>query len=146
MAGFGHVCLSIFGKINNLQFLDNQLIDNNETIVSKIETEDFDCSIIVGTDPISHFPQQLSKKLSGKPIILINYNQSATSQFADVVIPSAITGIESNGLAYRIDHVPIELKKILEPPENILSDEEILNKLIDGVKEGWIYGNVNEYY
>jgi len=136
MAGFDHVALSTCGKNNSLQFSNNQLIETFETIVSKIENEDFDCSIIVGTDPISHFPQQLSKKLMAKPIILIDNKQSATAQVADVVIPSAITGIESGGLAYRIDHVPIELKKILNPPNNILSDKEILNKLIVGIKEG----------
>ena len=136
MVGFDHVALSIYGKNNNLLFSNNQLVETSDTIVSKIENEDFDCSIIVGTDPISHFPRQLSKKLMAKPIILIDNKQSITSQVADVVIPSAITGIESGGLVYRIDHVPIQLEKILNPPNNILSDEEILNKLIVGIKEG----------
>lgn len=136
MAGFDHVALSTYGKNNSLQFSNNQLIETFETIVSKIENEDFDCSIIVGTDPISHFPRQLSKKLMAKPIILIDNKQSTTSMVADVVIPSTITGIESAGLAYRLDHVPIQLEKILNPPNNILSDEEILNKLIVGIKEG----------
>ena len=136
MAGFDHVALSICGKNYGLQFANNQLIESTDTIVSKIENDDFDCSIIVGTDPISHLPWKLSKKLMAKPLILIDNKQSATSQVADIIIPSAITGIESGGLAYRLDHVPIELKKIINPPNNILSDEEILTKFMNGFKEG----------
>lgn len=135
MVGFDHVALSFVGKNHSLQFSNNQLAETSDTIVSKIESEDFDCTIIVGTDPISHFPIQLSRKLMGKPLIFIDNKQSATSYVADVVIPSTLTGIESGGLAYRIDHVPIELKTIVNAPGNILTDEEILIKLIEGLNE-----------
>lgn len=135
MAGFDHVALSNSGKNHSLQFLNNQLVETSETIVSKIEKEDFDCSIIVGTDPISHLPSKLSKNLMKKPLILIDNKQSATSYVADVTIPSAITGIECGGLVYRIDHIPIELKKLLNPPSNVHTDEEILIKLMEALKE-----------
>ncbi len=134
MAGFDHVALSTFGKNHSLQFSNNCLIETSETIVSKIEKEDFDCSIIVGTDPVSHFPSILSKKLMKQPLILIDNKQSATSYVADVIFPSAITGIECGGLAYRIDHVPIELKKIINPPTNVDNDEKILNKIINALR------------
>ncbi len=136
MAGFDHIALSAFGKNHSLQFSNNQLVETSDTIVSKIEKGDFDCSIIVGSDPISHFPSRISKKLMTKPLILIDNKQSATSYVADIVLPSAITGIECGGLAYRIDHVPIELKKILNPPSNVLTDEEILDTFIETLKEG----------
>ncbi|MFX1569188.1 MAG: formylmethanofuran dehydrogenase subunit B [Promethearchaeota archaeon] len=136
MVGFDHVALSICGKNRGLQFERNQLIETDDTIVSKIENEDFDCSLIIGTDPISHLPWQLSKKLLLKPLILIDNKKSATSDVADIIIPSAITGIECEGLAYRLDHIPLDLKKIVNPPKNILSDEEILKKIMKGLKEG----------
>jgi len=135
MAGFDHVALSHSGKNHSLQFSNNQLVETSETIVSKIGKEDFDCSIIVGSDPISHFPSLLSKKLMARPLILIDNKQSATSYAADITLPSAITGIECEGLAYRIDHVPIQLKKILNPPSSIHTDVEILNKFIETLKE-----------
>ena len=130
MAGFEHTALSICGKNHSLQFSNNKLLESQDTIISKIKKNDFDCSFIVGTDPISHLPYQLSKNLASKPIILIDNKRSATSEIADIIIPSAISGIESGGLAFRIDHVPIELKKIINPPSNILTDEEIINKII----------------
>jgi len=131
MAGFDHVALSETGKNQNLQFSKNLVIESNDTIISKINNEDFDCSIIVGTDPISQFPHRLSSKLVSKPLILIDNRKSGTSQFADVVLPTAITGIECDGLAYRLDQVPIELKKIINPPSNVPSDEELLDQIIE---------------
>jgi len=133
MAGFDQVALSLVGKNHSLQFVNNKLAETSDTIISKIDNEDFDCSIIVGTDPISHLPWKLSKKLISKPLILIDNKKSATSIGADIILPSAITGIECKGLAYRIDHVPIELDRILNPPNNIISDEEILSRLIEGL-------------
>ena len=130
MVGFDQVSLSICGKNGSLQFKDKNLIETNDTIVSKIKNNDFDCSIIVGTDPISHFPIQLSKELSSKPLIVLDNRKSATSYIADVVLPTAISGIENGGLSYRLDQVPIELQKIVNPPSNIPSDEELLSTIL----------------
>ena len=136
MAGFDHVALSSYGVSGKLQFESKKLVKSEETIVSKINKENFDCSIIVGTDPISHLPHSLSSKLAKKPLIVIDNHNSATSSIADVVLPTTITGIESGGLVYRIDQVPVELKKILNPPNGIPSDEELLNQLIEKLKGG----------
>jgi len=136
MAGFDHVALSSYGVSGKLQFENKKLVKSEDTIVSKINKENFDCSIIVGTDPISHLPHSLSSKLARKPLILIDNHSSATSRIADVILPTSITGIESSGLVYRIDQVPVELKKILNPPNNIPSDEELLNQLIEKLNGG----------
>jgi len=130
MAGFEHVALSNTGKNHSLQYVNGELIDSEDTIVSKINNEDFDCSIIIGTDPISHLPSSLARKLASKPIIVIDNRKSATSTIANVVLPSAITGIECTGLVYRLDHVPLELKKIINPPSNVISDKDLLEKIL----------------
>jgi len=135
MTGFDQVSLPIYGKNGGLQFNEGQLVDTNDTIISKIENDDFDCSIIVGTDPISHLPYGLSKKLASRPLIVIDNRKSATSHIADVVLPTAITGIEAGGLCYRLDQVPIELKKILNPPSKIPSDEELLSQIIEKLEK-----------
>jgi len=136
MAGFDHVALSAYGVSGHLEFKGDQLIKNKEGFVSKIANDDFDCSIIVGTDPISHLPHSLSSKIAKKPLILIDNHFTATSHIAEVVLPTTITGIESGGLAYRLDQVPIELSKIINPPNNLPSDEELLNQLYGLLKQG----------
>ena len=65
----------------------------------------------------------------------INF-ESSIFHILFLIFPSAITGIESGGLVYRLDLVPIELKQFLNPPANIISDEEILSQLIEGLKGG----------
>ena len=69
--------------------------------------------------------------MSLKPLIVIDNRKSSTTSIADVVLPTALTGIETEGLAYRLDHIPIELKKIVNPPSNIHSDDELLAQIID---------------
>ena len=134
MTGFEHIALSTYGKNHSLQFSGGVVVETSESIISKIAKTDFDCSIIVGTDPISHLPWKLSKQLVSKPIILIENKRSATFNVADVIIPSAVTGIECGGLAYRLDHVPLEVHQIVNPPNDVISDEEILSQLIKEVE------------
>jgi formylmethanofuran dehydrogenase subunit B len=134
MTGFDQITLSSYGKIGGLQFKEQKLIDTEESIVSKIDKSNFDCSIIVGSDPISHFPQKLSRKLASKPIIVIDNRKSATYELADVVLPTAITGVESGGLVYRLDHVPIELDPVLKPPSSVLSDYDLLKRINNNLR------------
>jgi formylmethanofuran dehydrogenase subunit B len=44
-------------------------------------------------------------------------------------------GIEAEGTAYRMDHVPLPLKKVVEPPFGVLSDEEILRRVLSEVRK-----------
>ena len=60
--------------------------------------------------------------------------QSITSLVADVVIPSAFTGIEAEGSAYRMDAMPLPLKKIVDPPKGIHSDEEITRMILEKIR------------
>ncbi|RLE62203.1 MAG: formylmethanofuran dehydrogenase subunit B, partial [Thermoprotei archaeon] len=39
------------------------------------------------------------------------------------------------GTAYRMDKVPLRLKKLVEPPSGVLSDEEVLKLLLEEVKK-----------
>jgi formylmethanofuran dehydrogenase subunit B len=57
-----------------------------------------------------------------------------TAMLGDVVFPSAFVGIEVEGTAYRMDNVPLPLKKVVEPPEGILSDEAILKRILAEVR------------
>jgi formylmethanofuran dehydrogenase subunit B len=54
---------------------------------------------------------------------------------ADVVIPSTFVGIEAEGTAYRMDHVPLPLKRVIQPPEGVLSDEQVLRRILSKVRK-----------
>ncbi len=98
---------------------------------SVLQHEEVDAALIVSSDPVAHFPRASIKYLSKIPVIVIDPYESLTSQIARVYIPSAVTGVETGGAAYRMDCVPLRLKKVVEPPAGLLEDKDILTKIMD---------------
>lgn len=103
--------------------------------IDVLARDDVDAALVVASDPVSNFPRKCVENLVKKPLIVIDSHMSATAPVADVVIPSAFVGIEAEGTTYRMDHVPLPLKKIVEPPEGCLPDEEILRMMLERVRD-----------
>ncbi len=93
-----------------------------------------DASLVIAADPGANFPKHAIENMVKHPLIVIDPHMNATAMLGDVVFPAAFVGIEVEGTAYRMDHVPLPLKKVVEPPKGILSDEEILEKILHQVK------------
>jgi formylmethanofuran dehydrogenase subunit B len=104
------------------------------TCMDVLLRDEADASLVIAADPGANFPKNAVKNMLKHPLIVIDPHMNATSMLADVLIPSAFVGIEVDGTAYRMDHVPLPLKKVVEPPSGILPDEEILRKILDEVK------------
>ncbi len=100
--------------------------------VDVLARKECDAALIVASDPVAHFPAQASKHLAKIPTIVIDPKASLTSLVAEVVIPSAMAGIECDGTAYRMDGVPLRLKKVID--SEFLPDREILKKIVERVK------------
>ena len=49
-------------------------------------------------------------------------------------IPTRAVGIDAEGSCYRMDNVPLRIRKVLET-ENLMDDVEVLEKLVEKVKE-----------
>ncbi|RLG86660.1 MAG: formylmethanofuran dehydrogenase subunit B, partial [Thermoprotei archaeon] len=95
---------------------------------------DVDALLVIASDPAAHFPRKAIEHLSKIPVIVIDAKWSLTTAFADVIIPAGLVGIECEGSAYRMDEVPLHLKKVVDPPPGILCDANILERLINKVK------------
>jgi formylmethanofuran dehydrogenase subunit B len=93
-----------------------------------------DAALVIASDPGATFPKRAVQNLVKHPLIVIDPHMNATAMLADIVFPSAFVGIEVEGTAYRMDNVPLPLKKVVEPPEGVLSDEELLNKILEEVR------------
>lgn len=104
------------------------------TAVDVLLRKESDAALIVASDPVANFPKKAVEHLVEKPLIVIDPHMNATSHVADIVFPSAFVGIEAAGTAYRMDHVPLPLKKIVSPPKGIMSDEEILKKILGRIR------------
>jgi len=90
-----------------------------------------DAALVIASDPVSNFPRKAAEHLVKNPLIVIDPHMNATALMGDVVFPSAFVGIEVGGTAYRMDHVPLPLKKVVDPPKGILTDEEILMRILE---------------
>jgi formylmethanofuran dehydrogenase subunit B len=103
--------------------------------VDILARDDSDAALIVASDPVAHFPKRAVKNLVENPLIVIDPQVTPTSLMADIVIPSAFVGIEAEGTAYRMDRVPLPLKKVVEPPATCLPDEVILQRILKEVRK-----------
>jgi len=86
-----------------------------------------DAALIVATDPGAHLPADTVKHLKKIPTVYLEPHKNPTTEWATVVIPVAQAGVAASGTYYRMDNVPLRVKKIVDSGH--LSDEEILIKL-----------------
>ncbi|MCW3994417.1 MAG: formylmethanofuran dehydrogenase subunit B [Candidatus Bathyarchaeota archaeon] len=105
------------------------------SVMDILLNEESDASLIVASDPVANFPKKAAQHLVRNPLIVIDPHMNPTAQMADVVFPSAFVGIEESGTAYRMDHVPLPLKKIVDPPNGVLPDQEILKRILSEVRK-----------
>jgi formylmethanofuran dehydrogenase subunit B len=105
------------------------------SFVDILTRKESDAALVVASDPVANLPRPAVEHLVRNPLIAIDPHLNATSQMADVVLPSAFVGIEASGTAYRMDHVPLPLKKVANPPKGILPDVQILKRILAEVKK-----------
>jgi formylmethanofuran dehydrogenase subunit B len=105
------------------------------SVVDILLRKESDAALIVASDPVANFPRTAVEHLVKNPLIFVGPHMDATAQMADVVLPSSFVGIEAAGTAYRMDHVPLPLKKVVEPPHGVYSDEEILRRILSEVRK-----------
>jgi formylmethanofuran dehydrogenase subunit B len=117
-----------------------KMIPGVTTTVDLLANGDVDAMLVVASDPAAHLPIEAVQYLSRIPVIVIDAKWSLTTLFSDVIIPSGFVGIEFEGTAYRMDGVPIRMRKVVDPPTGVFSDVEILSKILSKVKEkrGWV--------
>jgi formylmethanofuran dehydrogenase subunit B len=91
-----------------------------------------DAALVVASDPAATFPAVAAARLRQIPIV-VDPQFSTTAQVAQVYIPSATAGIAAGGTAYRMDGVPLPLRRLVD--SEYPSDQRILNLIEQGVRE-----------
>jgi len=105
------------------------------TVTELLSNGDVDAALIVASDPLAHLPKEAAENLAKIPVVVVDPKFNVTATIAQVFIPSSFVGIEKEGSAYRMDGVSLRMKKVVDPPEGVLSDEEILSLLLEKVRE-----------
>lgn len=103
------------------------------TSVDVLRRKECDACLVVASDPGAHFPKACAEHLAKIPTIQIDPHTNATTHLSRIQIPVAVTGIDAEGTAYRMDGVPIRTRMLFKG--NYPSDTEILERLYALVKE-----------
>ncbi|MFX1298281.1 MAG: formylmethanofuran dehydrogenase subunit B [Promethearchaeota archaeon] len=114
-----------YPRYNPGEFCANDVLINGEA----------DATLIIASDPGAHFPATSVAHLAKIPSIAIECHITPTTEIVDLILPPSIVGIEEKGTAYRMDSVPIQLRKVKDAPGECLSDETILKRILNKIKE-----------
>lgn len=129
MRGFNEVLFEKTGYVNKFSFKENRS-DKSFSFIELLRKDAVDSALILGTDPVSSLPFEISKKLKKMKTVVVDPKMSLTARIAKVVVPSAVSGLESSGTMVRSDGV----RKKLEPiEEKGLNDLYILKKIYEGL-------------
>lgn len=101
------------------------------TAVDILARKECDAMLVVGSDPGAHMPRECMEQMAEIPVIQIDPCLNCTSAFADIQIPVAITGIETGGTAYRMDGIPLRMKKIIDT--EYLNDTQVINMIYEKI-------------
>jgi len=104
------------------------------TAVDMLARKEVDAALVMGSDPAATFPIDAVRHLAKIPVITLERKMTPTAMISKVVIPVATSGIECDGTAYRMDVVPLKLRKVVDPPEGVYPDAKVLEDIIERVK------------
>ncbi|MCS7112172.1 MAG: formylmethanofuran dehydrogenase subunit B [Ignisphaera sp.] len=137
VTGSNHAMLWLTGYPYGVEFSRGfpKMIPGVTTTIDLLMNSEVDAALIIASDPVAHFPQKAVENLMKLPKIVIDPFWSLTAGVADVLIPSGVTGIECEGTVYRLDDVALKVKKLVDPPKDVLCDTDILSRLISKVKK-----------
>ena len=94
-----------------------------------------DGCLVIGSDPGSHFPIGSVKKINAIPTVCVDPHMTPTVAVSKCHVPVALVGIEVGGSCYRMDNVPIDSRKVVDPPAGMLTDAEFLDLVLKEVNQ-----------
>jgi len=103
------------------------------TAVDLLGRREIDACLIIGADPGAHLPRECNEHLATIPTVVIDPFVSLSTAFADLHIPVACVGIDCEGTGYRMDSVPIRMRKVLDT--GLPTDEEVLSRILHTIQE-----------
>ncbi|WP_214019831.1 formylmethanofuran dehydrogenase subunit B [Methanoculleus sp.] len=103
------------------------------TAVDLLGHREVDACLIIGADPGAHLPRKCNEHLATIPTVVIDPFVSFSTAFADLHIPVACVGIDCEGTGYRMDSVPIRMRKVLDT--DLPTDEEVLSRILHLIQE-----------
>jgi len=134
--GFNEVCTWMTGYPFAVDFARGMAFYNpgETTAVDILARKECDMCLVVASDPAAHFPAEAVEHLGSIPVVQLDPFPNLTTAFSRIQIPVAVSGIDAEGTAYRMDGVPLRLRKVLDRgyPEDAMILKEITRRIADG--------------
>ena len=108
-----------YPRYNPGEFSANDLLERGEV----------DSCLLVGTESLHEFSQAARDHLASIPTIVLEYPHIASQIAGSVRFTTAVYGVHAAGTAYRMDEIPIPLRKLCSSP--YLTDEVVLNGILN---------------
>jgi formylmethanofuran dehydrogenase subunit B len=89
-----------------------------------LERGEVDACLMVGSEPFRDLSPRAQRALERLPTIVLDYPNQTLAFAATVQITTAIYGIHAAGTAYRMDEIPIPLRRLVST--TLPTDEEVL--------------------
>ncbi|MEM4540159.1 MAG: formylmethanofuran dehydrogenase subunit B [Archaeoglobaceae archaeon] len=129
MRGFNETLFEAVGAVNKFSF-SSANSSPEFAFTELLKSEKIDTALIVGTDPIASLPYEVSSKLAKVNKIVLDPRFSLTARVAEVVLPSAFSGIECGGEMVRSDGVRLKLSPIAKAE---VDDVYVLKRILEGL-------------
>jgi formylmethanofuran dehydrogenase subunit B len=128
--GLYHLLLNEFGAAEAPDFGHGGGVLTSAT---PVDFKEFDAILVLGADLFWFLPedQALTLQKYQVPVVSLSPFANRTTASSQVVLPTALAGLEAAEVAYRMDGLPLVLKKLLST--SLPSDLEVLLDLMKAV-------------
>jgi formylmethanofuran dehydrogenase subunit B len=124
-SGLYHLLINELGQAGAPDFGAGEMT----THVTPVDFREVDGVLVTGADLLWSLPQEQVEDLKRRrvPIVALSPFANRTTGQAAVILPTALAGIETAEVAYRMDGLPLVLKQLL--PSSLPPDHQVLTDL-----------------
>ncbi|MHA1791175.1 MAG: formylmethanofuran dehydrogenase subunit B [Promethearchaeota archaeon] len=106
------------------------------TSVDMLLRGEVDAMFSIAADPGAHVPQQAIRTMAKIPLIACDIHPTPTTELANLIIPGTHDGIEAEASCYRMDGIPIHMRKVVDPPKGCKPANHVwLKELVEIVEK-----------
>lgn len=102
------------------------------TAADLLSKKEVDACLVIGAGPGAHLPRRCVEQMAAIPTIVIDPYIPLSTGLAGIHIPVACVGIETEGIGYRMDSVPLRMKKVLDA--DLPTDEQVLSGMLSYIR------------
>jgi formylmethanofuran dehydrogenase subunit B len=124
-SGLYHLLLNEVGRAGAPDFAGGEVV----TYVTPVDFREVDAILVAGADLLWFLPGEQVADLKRRqvPIVALSPFANRTTGQAAVILPTALAGIETPEVAYRMDGLPLVLKPVA--PSRLPADHQVLSDL-----------------